>query len=87
MPQLPNLPAISADPNASIEFRAMECRTCGDMGPAVDTSDKQNTDHLWDAHHAEGTGHHDFYAWTLTRNVAWTGTIGGLRRGSKGRRS
>lgn len=80
---LPTLPD-NIDPDAChVELRAMQCRTCGDMGPAVDVFDKDNPAHLWDSHHAEGTGHHDFYAWTLTRNTAWSGTIGQLRRGSK----
>lgn len=78
---LPTLPG-NIDPKARhVEFRAMQCMTCGDMGPAVETSDKDNPAHLWDSNHAEGTGHHDFYAWTLTRNIAWTGTIGQLRKG------
>lgn len=81
-----NLPALpdNIEPLAKhVEFRAMQCMNCGEMGPPVDTSDKDNTDHLWDPEHARTTGHHDFYAWTLTRNIAWSGTVGQLRKGRK----
>lgn len=79
-----NLPALpdGIDPNAiHVELRMMQCRACGEFGPAVDLADKANPGHLWDPDHATATGHHDFYAWTLTRNTAQSGTIGSLLRG------
>lgn len=78
LPALPN----DIDPNDShVELRMMQCRTRGEQGPAVSLTDKNNPGHLWDPGHAEATGHHYFYAWTLTRNTAQSGTVGSLRRG------
>lgn len=75
-----NLPAFVGGTDSQAHFtelRAMQCRTCGAMGPAVDTSDKNNPGHLWDAEHADefealGQKHDRFWAWTLTRSAAQT---------------
>lgn len=72
---LPALPD-NIDPNAPhIEFRAMQCRSCGAYGPVVPMADKNDPRHLWDVEHLDefkalGQRHDKFYAWTLTRNTS-----------------
>lgn len=74
--RLPEIALPDLDPTAPyVELRAMQCRACGEMGPAVNTADKHDPNHLWDSHHADATGHHRFYAWTLSRGTAWSGRI------------
>jgi hypothetical protein len=68
---LPALPS-TVDPNKYVEFRVFECRTCGEYGPMVGTSDKNDPQHLWDVEHLNlslrrGEKHDKFYAWTLSR--------------------
>jgi hypothetical protein len=70
-----NLPALpeGIDPKARfVEMRAFQCQHCGEMGPAVDTSDKNNLAHLWDSDHAKENPSHGrkFWAWTLQRSHA-----------------
>ena len=68
---LPALPPTT-DPDKFVEVRFFQCRSCGASGPMVDTSDKNNPQHLWDVEHLDefkalGQKHDKFYAWTLSR--------------------
>lgn len=81
-----NLPALPehVDPNTRfVELRVMECRECGDVGPAADTRNPDDPSHLWDSNHHDGTGHTRFYAWTMSRSTAQTFRTASLRRKRK----
>jgi hypothetical protein len=61
--QLPDM----IDPDAAhVEFRATQCRECGEAGPVALKTNP--TWWQWGDDHSTATGHTKIFQWTLTRN-------------------
>lgn len=74
MSKPPTLPE-GVCPNARhVEFYAMQCRTCGAVGPWVTLGDTLDPGHQWDGHHAKAyQGHRRFWQWSVVRSAATVG--------------
>lgn len=64
------LPEPTGPDEPYIEYYAMQCRTCRELGPWLNVTDTAGCGHLWDARHLEATGHRRYYRWTVTRGTA-----------------
>jgi hypothetical protein len=72
--QLPSM----IDPDARyVEFRAYECKVCGETGPITNA---QNPEWVkWGDRHNAETGHTEYYQWHMARYRAQNTTVGALR--------
>jgi hypothetical protein len=73
--QLPDM----IDPDARhAEFRAHQCRECGEAGPLTQAANPAWW--VWGDRHTDETGHRKFFQYTITRDAGETVTLPGARR-------
>lgn len=73
------------DPDAPfLEFRANQCRECGEVGPLVLAQNPAW--HAWFTQHSEETGHTRFYQYKMERSAGQEVTMPGRKRRALGSR-
>lgn len=79
--QLPDM----IDPDAPyVEFRANQCRECGEAGPVLNVSNPAW--HEWFTKHRNETGHSKFFEYKIARSAGQEATMPVRRRRTLGQR-